>query len=541
MTTPIADFLRGYQIEGMSRFHMPGHKGTGPLGCEAWDITEIDGADSLYEASGIIAESEANAAALFGSGATFYSTEGSSQCVRAMLFLALQNRRLGTPPVVLAARNVHKSFVHAAALLDFEPVWLWPEEAARSLCACPVTAVGLERALSALAAPPAAVYVTSPDYLGNLADIPALAEVCRRQGTLLLVDNAHGAYLRFLEPSLHPMDLGADLCCDSAHKTLPVLTGGAYLHISQTAPAAFRENARAALSLFGSTSPSYLTLASLDLCNAYLVGEGREHIRTAAGRMAALKKDLPKWGWSTVGTEPLKLTLDAAAYGMTGVSAAGYLQVCSVEPEYKDRDYVVLMASGSTDEEAFRFLAEALQNPMVSRPISRPALPPAKGERVLSVREALFAPHETVPAEESLGRICGAATVSCPPAVPIAVPGERIGPEALALFQYYNVERVDVVREQPPQTCLKTGKGDTLCAGVPFLWDGADSLFGRRTPMNASVNENCIGCGLCAGTCPEVFSMGDDGFAHGGEVPDAQMGLAQEARDGCPVSAISIG
>ena len=93
MTTPIWDFLQGYQLEGMSRFHMPGHKGTGPLGCEAWDITEIDGADSLYEASGIIAESEANAAALFGSGATFYSTEGSSQCVRAMLFLALQNRR----------------------------------------------------------------------------------------------------------------------------------------------------------------------------------------------------------------------------------------------------------------------------------------------------------------------------------------------------------------------------------------------------------------------------------------------------------------
>ena len=89
--------------------------------------------------------------------------------------------------------------------------------------------------------------------------------MCRAHGTLLLTDNAHGAYLRFLSPSRHPLDQGADLVCDSAHKTLPVLTGGAYLHISKSAPAALREDAKAALALFGSTSPSYLTLASLDL------------------------------------------------------------------------------------------------------------------------------------------------------------------------------------------------------------------------------------------------------------------------------------
>ena len=90
MDTPILDFLKGYEREGMSRFHMPGHKGQGPLGCESWDITEVKGADALYEAGGIIAQSEANAAQLFGSGRTLYSAEGSSQCIRAMLFLALQ-------------------------------------------------------------------------------------------------------------------------------------------------------------------------------------------------------------------------------------------------------------------------------------------------------------------------------------------------------------------------------------------------------------------------------------------------------------------
>ena len=121
------------------------------------------------------------------------------------------------------------------ALLDLEIRWLWPEES-RSLCGCPISPAQLEETLHSLPEPPAAVYLTSPDYLGGMAQIPALAQVCHQHGTLLLVDNAHGAYLRFLQPSLHPLDLGADLCCDSAHKTLPVLTGGAYLHLSPTAP-----------------------------------------------------------------------------------------------------------------------------------------------------------------------------------------------------------------------------------------------------------------------------------------------------------------
>ena len=448
MTTPIRDFLRDYQRKGTARFHMPGHKGRGPLGCEAWDLTEIPGADSLHEAAGIIARSEENAAALFGSAATFYSTEGSSQCVKAMLFLALQRRRAGTPPVILAARNVHKSFVHAAALLDFKPVWLWPEEGeSASLCACPVTAAGLEEALSALDAPPAAVYVTSPDYLGNLQDIPALAEVCRARGTPLLVDNAHGAYLRFLKSSLHPLDQGADLCCDSAHKTLPVLTGGAYLHVSKTAPAAFRERAREALALFGSTSPSYLTMASLDLCGDWLTGEGPERIRAAAQGLKSLKQGLSERGWVFAGNEPLKLTFDAAASGRDGFALADLLRAGGVEPEYADRDHVVLMASGSTDGEAFRAVEDALHAVAPCRGASRPAPPLAKGERVISVREALFAPRETVQAGESLGRICGAPTVSCPPAVPVAVSGERIGEEALTLFRYYGVEAVDVLKE----------------------------------------------------------------------------------------------
>ena len=444
MTTPLADFLRAYAASGTARLHMPGHKGRGPLGCEAWDLTEISGADSLYEAAGVIARSEENAAALFGSAATFCSTEGSTQCIKAMLFLALQNRPAGTPPVVLAARNVHKSFVHAAALLDFEPVWLWPEEGS-SLCACPITAEGLDRRLSALDAPPAAVYVTSPDYLGNMADISALAEVCRAHKTPLLADNAHGAYLRFLSPSRHPLDLGADLACDSAHKTLPVLTGGAYLHISKTAPAAFRENARAALALFGSTSPSYLTLASLDLCSRYLSENYPARLAEAVRRLAALGKTLSANGWQVEPSDPLRLTLRAPS-GLTGLDLADRLRRGGAECEYADRDFLVLMTTPeNTPEDLARVSAALGENRAPAAPAV--SLPLARGERVLSIREALFAPQESVPAEESLGRVCGAPTVGCPPAVPIAVSGERIGPEALALFRYYGVKRVAVLQD----------------------------------------------------------------------------------------------
>ena len=113
-----------------------------------------------------------------------------------------------------------------------------------------------------------AFYLTSPDYLGGMQDIAALSAVCDAHGVPLLVDNAHGAYLRFLPGgSRHPIDLGAAACCDSGHKTLPVLTGGAYLHLGPKAPVQEESTVRSALALFGSTSPSYLILQSLDACN----------------------------------------------------------------------------------------------------------------------------------------------------------------------------------------------------------------------------------------------------------------------------------
>ena len=295
-----------------------------------------------------------------------------------------------------------------------------------------------------LPAPPAAVYLTSPDYLGGMADISALAEICRKHGTLLAVDNAHGAYLRFLEPSCHPLELGADLCCDSAHKTLPVLTGGAYLHINRAASASLRESAKTAMAMFGSTSPSYLTLASLDLCNRYLADGYRDRLREMCGRLEEARKALTAAGWQVEPSDPLRLTVKAPA-GMTGGQLANRLRESGVECEYADLDFLVLMLTPENRAADIERLLHAFgTNDAVYAP--QPTLPLARGERVCSVREALFAPRETVPAARSLGRVCGAPTVGCPPAIPIAVSGEQIGPEALELFRRYGVEQVEVLR-----------------------------------------------------------------------------------------------
>ena len=522
MKTPIVDYVRQYNESDTVRAHMPGHKGTAFLGFEGLDITEIKGADYLYFADGIIEESEENATKLFDTGRTVYSTEGSSQCIKAMLYLALLNhKKKGSSkrPYILAARNAHASFIHALALLDLDVKWLWPENGAEnvwgnekdaercrtnisSICNCIVSGQQLEVTLNSLSEPPAAVFVTSPDYLGGVMDIEVLSKVCHKHGTILLVDNAHGAYLNFLDSTRyskykHPIQCGADICCDSAHKTLPVLTGGAYLHISK-ALTDEAECVKYALALFGSTSPSYLILQSLDLCNRYLADGYKEKLSECCKRMENLKFKLSDMGYGIIDSDPLRLTVrlysdyeSEERVTLSGNELADLLRKEGVECEYSDDEFVVMMLTDCNKDEDFERILSALEvikvrdiqgtgkncllsgsdsvkdedscfcdakgtkgkrHPSEAAAVGMSVTDPFDSElknvkAVMTVRNAVFALHERVPVEKALGRICAAPAIACPPAISIAVPGERIDEVLIRNFKRYHIESVEVVKK----------------------------------------------------------------------------------------------
>lgn len=446
MKTPICDFVKSYAERKTLRLHMPGHKGKSIIGAEELDITEIDGADELYAADGVIRKSEMNAGELFGAR-TFYSAEGSSLSIRAMLYLTVlyAKSRGKEKTIVATGRNAHKVFLTGAALLDIDIKWIFGKPG-ESYLSCSPDPSDVDAMLQDARGSIDAVYITSPDYLGNTAQIRKIADVCHAHGALLLVDNAHGAYLKFLDPSLHPMDLGADICCDSAHKTLPALTGAAYLHISHNAPPILGDNAKTALSIFGSTSPSYLILQSLDALNAYLASGYSEALAKFICVLDRCKRNLEDGGYTLLSGEPLKITVCAPLYGYTGHELAFVMSESGIVCEFHDRDHVVLMPTVQTGDDGLARLVETMLSIPKKRAIDHsPPIMPIP-EFVLSARQALLSPCETVNTHESVGRILASPTVSCPPAVPIVACGERITEDALTCFDYYGITRCTVVK-----------------------------------------------------------------------------------------------
>lgn len=446
MNTPIYDFVKKYTEEKAIRLHMPGHKGKAFLGSEPLDITEVDGADVLYSASGVIKESMENAALLFSAAKTLYSTEGSSLSIRAMLYLvALFAKEKGITPTVLAGRNAHKAFISGAALNNISVEWLYPEES-EGLLSCKVTAEKLINYLSESKEPPAALYVTSPDYLGNITNIEALSRVCKESGILLLVDNAHGAYLNFMPENLHPIALGADMCSDSAHKTLPVLTGGGYLHISKSAPRFLTENAEGAMSLFASTSPSYLIMQSLDSANKYLSEGYREKLDCFVKKAAFLKEKLAKKGFELCGNEALKITIATKSFGYYGFEIAEKLAQSNIVCEFADRDFLVLMLTPEISDYELQMLEAALleieKKPAIVE--AAPMVQPLK--KAMEIRNAVFSLQEEICVDKALGRILASYAVSCPPAVPVAICGEKIDRQAIEAFRYYGIDKIKVIK-----------------------------------------------------------------------------------------------
>ncbi len=236
------------------------------------------------------------------------------------------------------------------------------------------------------------------------------------------------------------------MCCDSAHKTLAVLTGGAYLHVSRESAWDFESDAREALGVFGSSSPSYLVLQSLDAMNGRLAAAYRAELQECVLRLGALKRRLMAAGIPVMDSDPLRLTIAAHRFGRAGYELADALRSHSAEPEFADRDWLVMMFTPDTDESAYSRVEAALTGVEPGAPFHALTAPRGAG-RALTPREAMLAPRITVPSALAAGRVSASAAVSCPPAIPVAVMGERITAEQASLLAALGIESADVVKQ----------------------------------------------------------------------------------------------
>ena len=440
--TPLYTALLNHRSLGRASFHTPGHKSAAqalPRDLLSLDFTELPDTDSLLEANGAILAAEEEAARLFGVARTLLSAGGCTLCIQTMLRLAAP--RGGT---IICGRVLHRSAVNAMALLDLRPVWVLPRPDAGAglpgrVCAQDVAAA-LDENQDAKA-----VYLTSPDYYGVLADIGAIGKVCKARGVPLLVDNAHGSHLRFLARDLHPASLGASMTACSAHKTLPVLTGGAWLNIADKN---FAADAKEAMALFASTSPSYPVMASLDLCRAWLAQYGRAAFAALEEKVAELRALAAGRGIPSPRglCDPVRLAFNTGAAGVPGTNAAEHFRRCGVEPEYADASHVMLIPSPFNPDEDFERLARAVSTLPAGAPLDFPAALPRLPAPVATPREAVFAAHEEVPLERAAGRVAAQAACPCPPGVPVVMPGEKITGEIAEFLRRYGFFAVKVLK-----------------------------------------------------------------------------------------------
>lgn len=443
--------LEEYSKSPAYPFHMPGHKrrmdSLDPRLPWQLDITEIDGFDNLHSPSGILKDGMDRAARLYHSRRTFFLVNGSTCGILAGICAA-------TAPgdTVLMARGCHKSVYHAVELRGLVPVYLMPSWDESFGIFGSITPKAVEQALRENSKI-RLVILTSPTYEGVLSDIAAIAQISHRHGVPLLVDEAHGAHLGF--DARFPQSavaLGADIVIQSLHKTLPSLTQTALAHLGGE----LIDEQRFAhqLSVFETSSPSYLLMGSIEACLGLLenpqalfssyqerllwfseAARQLQHLRVLCCGCDSLARHPSFFAF-----DPSKLVISTKGTNLTGSALSQLLRErYHLELEMAMGDYALAMTSVCDTDEGFSRLAGALleldaQSGADTAPSVSPDIPCIPRQRLIPAQAALL-PGRSTRTPDCVGMTSAQSVWAYPPGIPLLVPGEEISQEFLLQMQ----------------------------------------------------------------------------------------------------------
>ena len=476
----ITTFLTEHADRNPVSFHMPGHKGSRIYRENGYgdfldkimdcDITEIPGADNLFQTEGIIAETMKRYEKLYGVKKSYLLVNGSSGgLIAAILACVRPGGKL------IMARNSHKSIFNALGLASIEPVYAYPEEAEGCGILGEITAEEVARCIDEN--PEAeAVILPSPNYYGICSDIKAIAEEVHKRGKVLIVDQAHGAHLKFFGKyggagaalcgsfPESAEEQGADIVINSIHKTLASFTQSALLNLCSDRVNPFLLEDK--LQTIESSSPSYPMMATLDINADLLENCGERLIRRWADNLDYFYAEACKIPGLVALTPPsldrTKLNIDMSAYGINGNQLEEMLMERDIFIELVTGNIVMCMTGIGNTRRDYERLLEALseiaaqqRGAAEKRGEFKKAEQPQVLTRILEQR-AVPVEKEFVPLKEAAGRVCASSIIPYPPGIPIVCPGEVIDEDVLEYIR----ER----REAGEKVIGLTAEG-TVCVG----------------------------------------------------------------------------
>lgn len=458
--TPLFSGLLEHAKRNPIQFHIPGHKkGTGMdpefrefIGDNALsiDLINIGPLDDLHSPKGIIKEAQDLAAEAFGADYTFFSVQGTSGAIMAMIMSVC-----GPNDKIIVPRNVHKSIMSAIIFSGAIPVFIHPVVDEKLGISHGITTDAVKKALEQN--PDAkAVLVINPTYFGIVADLKKIVEIAHSYEVPVLVDEAHGVHIHFHDDlPLSAMQAGADMAATSVHKLGGSMTQSSVLNVRGSLVSAKR--VRAVLSMLTTTSTSYLLLASLDVARKQLATKGKELVDKTIRLAQSIRNQINEIDHlycvgeeilgtnATFGYDPTKLIISVKGLGLSGFEVEKWLRGnYNIEVELSDLyNILCIITPGDTEKEAetlVRALRKLSKNKIVHpEEAELKVLLPDIPVLALSPRDAFYAETELIPFDESEGRIIAEFIMVYPPGIPIFSPGEIITKENL-LYIKKNIE-----------------------------------------------------------------------------------------------------